>query len=65
MFEGDMPVTLARLLVKVLVITALYTVDIHLVINLSSLPRVTSNTVMGVPVHQQQNNFASQRQTIA
>jgi hypothetical protein len=36
--EGDSPVTLARLLVKVLVITALYTVDVDLGINLNSLP---------------------------
>ena len=36
--EGDSPVTLARLLVKVLVITALYTVDVDLRINLNSLP---------------------------
>lgn len=36
--EGDNPVTLARLLVKVLVIAALYTVDVDLGINLNSLP---------------------------
>ena len=36
--EGDNPVTLARLLVKVLVITALYSVDVDLGINLNSLP---------------------------
>ncbi len=36
--EGDKPDTLARLLVKDLVITALYTVDVYLAINLNSLP---------------------------
>ena len=36
--EGDNPVTLVRLLVKVLVIAALYTVDDDLAINLNSLP---------------------------
>ena len=46
--EGDNPVTLVRLLVKVLVIAALYTVDDDLAINLNSLPWVTSSTVMGV-----------------